>query len=214
MLGLVIGLLPLLAAASNGKIQPYEKRITFYEANLVCPAAPQIGCGSAAKPVLLALERNPDVSEAWLNRAGTLIAVVWKDRAPRKREKLVQTALDEPKVHELKEESRAEALKTFMTGKGWYRGAAVDRLSEEEAGINAAKLVAKIRELISITEAKAETLQHEFAAVLGRKLTQGGSREETEAELMRVCQTHLDQNDLTTLHTAYESGAFSHLLRR
>src|SRR5207249_11618195 len=53
-------------------------RISVFKAPLVCPAAPQIGCGSASKPILLDLERQAGVHEAWLNRAGTIIAVVWK----------------------------------------------------------------------------------------------------------------------------------------
>src|SRR5258708_39606029 len=53
-------------------------RVSVFKAPLVCPAAPQIGCGSASKPILLDLEKPPGVIEAWLNRAGTRIAVVWK----------------------------------------------------------------------------------------------------------------------------------------
>jgi hypothetical protein len=53
-------------------------QVGFYAVELVCPAAHQIGCGSAAKPILLELERNADVSGAWLNRAGTMMAVEWK----------------------------------------------------------------------------------------------------------------------------------------
>lgn len=49
--------------------------VSFYQAPLVCPAAPEIGCGSASKPLLLELERSNVVSEAWLNRAGTIMAV-------------------------------------------------------------------------------------------------------------------------------------------
>ena len=44
-------------------------RISVFKAPLVCPAAPQIGCGSASKPILLDLERQAGVLEAWLNRA-------------------------------------------------------------------------------------------------------------------------------------------------
>ncbi|MGH8162953.1 MAG: hypothetical protein ACREP1_01315, partial [Rhodanobacteraceae bacterium] len=39
--------------------RPLE-RVTIFQAPLRCPAAPQIGCGSAAKPILLELERDPD----------------------------------------------------------------------------------------------------------------------------------------------------------
>src|SRR6266481_696619 len=157
---LIVALLPRLALANDSNIQNRGKRVSLYQANLVCPAAPLIGCGSAAKPILLELERDPHVSEAWLNRPGTNIAVVWKERmASRNRAKIVQAALSEPKVHELKGPARAQAFQTFLAGRDWYRGADVDRLSEEEAVINAAKLVRKIRELISVTDAKASTLQ-------------------------------------------------------
>jgi len=211
---LIVALLPRLALANDSNIQNRGKRVSLYQANLVCPAAPLIGCGSAAKPILLELERDPHVSEAWLNRAGTIIAVVWKGTAPRKRAKLIQATLNESTVHELKDDARAEAIKTFLAGRGWYRGAEVDRLSEEEAAINAAKLLGKIRELISIKDTAASALEREFTAVLARKLTQGGSREETEAALMKVCQEHLEEKDLATLHTAYQNGAFSNLFRR
>jgi len=35
--------------------------ISFYEVPLVCGAAPEIGCGSRAKPVLLEMEKNSAV---------------------------------------------------------------------------------------------------------------------------------------------------------
>jgi hypothetical protein len=41
-------------------------RVSVYSVPLVCPAAPEIGCGSRSKPVLLALERRPEVAQAWL----------------------------------------------------------------------------------------------------------------------------------------------------
>ena len=59
-------------------------RISFYEVPLVCPAAPEIGCGSRSKPILLQLEREEAVAEAWLNRPGTVIAVVWKPETKQK----------------------------------------------------------------------------------------------------------------------------------
>src|SRR6266436_10087542 len=58
-----------------------SSRLSFYEVPLVCPAAPQIGCGSASKPLLLELEHGGAVSEAWLNRAGTILAVIWPDQS-------------------------------------------------------------------------------------------------------------------------------------
>jgi hypothetical protein len=65
------------AAASAGQKQARLDNVSFYKVPLVCPAAPHIGCGSASKPLLLGLEHSEVVSEAWLNRAGTVMAVVW-----------------------------------------------------------------------------------------------------------------------------------------
>src|SRR6266446_10250505 len=67
-----------LARAVENKVASTAEEISLFKVPLVCPAAPQIGCGSAAKPILLELERDSSVSEAWLNRAGTKIALVWK----------------------------------------------------------------------------------------------------------------------------------------
>src|SRR5260221_7722503 len=50
--------------------------ITFYDVPLVCGAAPAIGCGSRANPLLIALEQPTAIKEAWLNRAGTIVAIV------------------------------------------------------------------------------------------------------------------------------------------
>jgi hypothetical protein len=54
--------------------------ITLYDVSLVCGAAPAIGCGSRAKPLLMDLEEQSTIKEAWLNRAGTIVAIVWSVR--------------------------------------------------------------------------------------------------------------------------------------
>ena len=197
----LIWLLPALGLAKDTNEPPAKNLVSFYHADLVCPAATQIGCGSAAKPILLELEREPHVREAWLSRAGTILAVVWKNStAPKTRAAIIQSALGTPKPR--------------LSGTGWYRGAAVDRLSEEEAGIIAARLITKIRELISIPSEKAKVLQHEFTNVIARRLTQNESREEAENDLMRICQVHLDEKAVAVLKDAQEKGAFSHLSGR
>ena len=77
---LIVPLIVVAAFIVKDKAASKESVITFYETPLVCGAAPEIGCGSRAKPALLELEKNPAVKEAWLNRPGTVIAVVWKDK--------------------------------------------------------------------------------------------------------------------------------------
>ena len=53
----------LAIAAENAETVPAD-RISIFKVPLVCPAAPQIGCGSASKPILLDLEKQPGVLEA------------------------------------------------------------------------------------------------------------------------------------------------------
>ena len=76
--------------------------------------------------------------EAWLNRAGTRIAVVWKPDSDTETRRNVATDLQEDRATELDGKLRDETVADFLSGRGWYRGADVDRLSEEEAGVIAA----------------------------------------------------------------------------
>src|SRR6266496_1928180 len=57
----------------------FSERVSFFEVPLECGAAERLGCGSASKPVLKALERDPRVKEAKINHAGTVLAVVWNE---------------------------------------------------------------------------------------------------------------------------------------
>ena len=59
-------------------------QVSFYEAPLVCPFYPSIGCGSKSKFMLADLEKNNNIEGAWLNRKGTTVAVKWKDNMIRK----------------------------------------------------------------------------------------------------------------------------------
>src|SRR5437667_12561484 len=139
---------------------PSPDRVSVFQAPLQCPAAPQIGCGSRAKPMLLELERDFNVSEAWLNRAGTKIAVVWKPESKTKARPSVARKLQEQQATEIKGKPREETITEFLSGNGWYRGADVDRLSEEEAGIIAARLVQRVEAKTTLPKEKAEALQH------------------------------------------------------
>src|SRR5207253_1991275 len=113
----------LAASASTGPRNALNpKRMSFFQAPLVCPAAPQIGCGSAAKPLLLDLERNAVVSGAWLNRAGTILAVVWSEESTaRQRSAIQKTVLNvsQPSAKELKRAARKQALNDFQSGSNW-----------------------------------------------------------------------------------------------
>jgi mercuric ion transport protein len=54
--------------AQGVKAEPSQldsPQISFYTVPLVCSAAPEIGCGSRAKPILRKLEGNPALAGAW-----------------------------------------------------------------------------------------------------------------------------------------------------
>jgi hypothetical protein len=192
--------------AARNIISP--KRVSFYQVPLVCPAAPQIGCGSASKPLLLELEKTPVVSEAWLNRAGTIMAVVWSGQSTaQQHSEILKTALESRDItaKELTGTLRRKALKDFQAGSGWYRGADVDRLCEEEAGIIAARWVDRIREKIPVADEKAQALQQGFTGAVKRKLTGGATRIETQKEMLKICRQHLDQSDVAMLVDAFKA---------
>src|SRR6059058_5247994 len=90
-----------LASAAENAAAATRDRISVFKVPLVCPAAPQIGCGSASKPILLDLERQPGVLEAGLNRAGTIISVVWKPDSDAETRSKVATDMKEDRAIEL-----------------------------------------------------------------------------------------------------------------
>src|SRR5438128_7987089 len=174
-------------------------RISVFKAPLVCPAAPQIGCGSASKPILLDLERQPGVLEAWLNRIGTIIAVVWKPEASAETRHRVVAELKEDHAVEMQGQSRDEAVKNFLSGKGWYRGADVDQLSEEEAGIIAARLVRWVRAKTVLAKEKAERLQRAIEDTLRKDLT---GKSIGPNRLEDVARDYLDAEQIKVLKAA------------
>jgi hypothetical protein len=94
-----------------------------------------------------------------MNRAGTIIAVVWKLESDAKNRSNLAAELKEDRATEMEGTSREEAVVDFLSGKGWYRGADVDRLSEEEASIIAARLVRFVKAKMTVPTEKAEALQ-------------------------------------------------------
>ena len=188
-----------LASAFENAAAATPDRISVFKVPLVCPAAPQIGCGSASKPILLDLERQPGVLEAWLNRAGTIISVVWKPDSDAETRRNVTAELKEDHATELEGKSRDNAVKNFLSGKGWYRGADVDRLSEEEADIIAARLVRLVQAKTALPKDKAEELQHAFSDTLRKDLT---GKSVGPNRLEDVAREYLDQEQIKILKEA------------
>src|SRR6266404_2896825 len=195
-----------LASAAEDAAAASADRISVFKAPLVCPAARQIGCGSASKPILLDLEQQPGVLEAWLNRAGTRIAVVWKPESDASTRRKVVAELNQDRAIELDGKSRDEAVKDFLSGKGWYRGADVDRLSEEEADVIAARLVRRVQAKTALAKDKAEGLQHALADTYSQRLTNKISREQELSRFQDIGREYLAKEQVAILQEAIASG--------
>ena len=198
------------ADAKASKEGASKKDVSVYRVPWRCPAALQIGCGSHAKPILLELEQNAGVSEAWLNRQGTAVAVVWKQDAKRKARRNAEKTLKDGKAWKLSGEAQAKTLADFESGKGWYRGADVDRLSEEEAGVIAARWVRRVQAKTTLTEAKAEGLRAALTEGLKKCLTGKAATPKTKEakalELGRIAGPLLDEKQLEILSAAAGCG--------
>lgn len=192
----------LAMAADVTKTQP--DRVSLFEVALRCPAALQIGCGSSAKPILLQLEQDPCVSEAWLNRAGTIIAVVWKVDSTSKTRDNAGALLKERNAKEIKGESRQKELSTFLSGRGWYRGADVDRLSEEEAGIIATRLVKRVQAKTTLMNDKAERLRQVLTDTFRKMFTEGKNQEALSVQ--DLAGSFLDEKQVAALKEAIQRG--------
>jgi hypothetical protein len=197
---------PIAVSAENAA-NVTSDRVSVFKVPLVCPAVPQIGCGSASKPILLDLEKQTGVAEAWLNRAGTIIAVVWKSDSDSETRSKIVAGLKEDHGIEIEGRPRDEAVKDFLSGKGWYRGADVDRLSEEEAGIIAARWVRRVQAKTPLAKDKAEGLQRALADSLREELTGKAAREDRKAlHLQEVAGEYLDQDQIKVLREAIDEG--------
>lgn len=200
------------AQAANTSAQfSTPDRVSIFKVSLQCPAAPQIGCGSASKPILLELENDPAVEQAWLNRTGTLIAVVWKAQPNAQTQQDVASRLKsaaccarDKAIREVQGEARDQALKEFQTGHGWYRGSEVDRLSEEEAGVIAARLVRRVEAKTTLPKNKADRLREVLAETLRKCFTEGLVPGTLRAR--EVAGDFLDENQISILEQAIKKG--------
>lgn len=120
--------------------------VSFYEAPLVCHAAPSIGCGSKAKFMLVDLEKYTDAVEgAWLNKTGTVVAVKWNTNTNETKQSEIINAVSTSHSIELSPVISAEAntyARTFPNSSQWFKGKEVDKLSKEEAQIIAKNTIA------------------------------------------------------------------------
>ena len=91
--------------------------------------------------------------------------------------------------------------RVISSGQGWFRGSDVDRLSEEEAGIIAARLIRRIRAKVPLSEEEAEAFRVEFREVFKSRFTGAQDNDEPnpEEQSLSILRRHLDQKDVNVL---------------
>ena len=191
------------------------ERISLFKVPLGCDAVAGLGCGVRAKPILQALARHRAVAQAWLNRNGTIVAVLWEEGiGPEVRGEQVRSILAEQGLaaRELVGPARISTLRDFSSGTDWYRGDAVDRLSEQEAAIIAARLVHRVTAKVPLSDGVIDTLLAVFAEVcrhqlINLPLTSARLRRQRIAnEILKAGRKHLDGAALKALQEVVALG--------
>lgn len=179
----------------NGTNATTKEIISFYDVPLVCGAAPEIGCGGRAKPVLLEMEKSPAIKEVWLNRAGTVYAIVWASED--KTKETAKPIFEKYKISfkKLGDKEIEKISPTFRETGKWYRGAEVDKLSIEEAGVIAKDAVTYAVNEKLLTDKEADTIKIEIENYLKTELV----KVRTVDELYGKERTKKFRNDLADI---------------
>ncbi len=198
-----------VAAPTPSAIKPNQiqtDRITFYEVGLVCPAAPKIGCGSRSKPILKSLAADSRVAGTWLNEAGTRLAIGWKQKAVSLDELNQLLAGYGIAANAVSEAASAELLATFHSGRGWFDAASVDRLSEHEAGVIAARLVNRLADKVTLTPEQRTTLRNAIEQSCRNRFI-AGIDGDTEKEMLAAAKkARLDPTAIVALRQVAALG--------
>src|SRR5262245_2915581 len=129
------------------------------------------------------------------------------------RNEMVQTVLKRHKLTatELIRSARAQALKQFRSGTGWHRADAMDELSEEEAGIIAARLVRRVQAKTQLPETKAAMLESSLTNALKERFLGSPARasrtpEQERDDFLEKAAGYLNEMELASLRDAFASG--------
>jgi hypothetical protein len=198
------------AVAAADQNDARSNRVTFYSVPLTCPAARGLGCGSAAKPILLDLERTSMIDEAWLDQSGTTMAVVWAHDSATHDRKTALSAITEARglsIEELTGDANASAAAGFASGKGWHRGTDVDTLSAEEAQVITDRLLGRFAAKAPTAKAKTAALRPEMIETI-RQLLVGECQSiaECREKVLTLARRHLTARELTTFTEAVDAG--------
>jgi len=202
---LLVVILPL--ALLVGSVAPDSvsaDRVAFYDIALTCPSAPKLGCGSRAKRVLATLTADERVAAAWVDEAGTRLAVAWTHptavlTAERLNEILEPHGLA---VNATDEKTRAELLASFRTNHGWFDSGSIDELSRKESAIIAERLVRRLAKRVPVTETQGTAL---VKAIMSSCWDRGGCQVEQDVTTIAE-HAKLDRSGLEALRDVIALG--------
>jgi hypothetical protein len=199
-----------------------KSAISFYDVPLVCGAAPEIGCGSRVKPLFIETEKESKIKESWINRPGTMIAIVWDSTFTNadEQEKIMKPFFEKLGIEATRikdDKSQEQELIASLKGKDkWYKGMDVDQLSIEEAGVIANNMVEFAISKQLMTQQEADTLKPEienyFKGELvkvrtNENLTSLDTREKWRKDLVAIAGKHIGTDRADKISLAYKEYA-------
>lgn len=116
-----------------------NNNITYYSVGLVCNAAPDIGCGSRAKPVLKELDKEENIEKSFLNRKGTLLKLIWKNDVETEQAFALVNSIFKANDISVSVTSPEDLINPET--REWLDQEGLYLLSREEAGIIASQLI-------------------------------------------------------------------------
>lgn len=191
------------------------ERLSLFRVALGCEAAAGLGCGVKTKPILESVARLPGARQAWLRRDGTALAVLWAETGDcEARDESILSILTAHRItaQKLSGAARAKALRDSPEATAWYHGDAIDRLSEEESAIIAARLVWRVTQHVQLSERKRQALSAAIAEacrheLIDRPLTSASlRRRRIETAVLEAGRRHLDGTAFKALQEAAALG--------
>lgn len=182
-----------------------EDKVSFYEISLPCPTNPNLACGSRIKPLFTETGKEKMIKESWVNKAGTIIGIVWQSSVSKDEKDQIMNPLflnneiaaqfieDTEKKKEVSE-NFASAIAPTQKGDKWYKGMDVDQLSFEEAGIIADTSTLFAIKAGLIDEAEASSIKKDIGEYMKTELVQIRTAKELTS----------DKTDLTWKQQGYE----------
>jgi hypothetical protein len=111
-------------------------------------------------------------------------------------------------IVELNGEKRDAALNAFAPAAGWYTSSQVDRLSEEEVDIIAARLVHRVRTAVTLSDEDAAHLSNSIGAAIKRCFlgSSGAWGQSLEDRILETGRPLLGEEGMAALKHAFYLG--------